>query len=231
MLDVQVKRSIFFVTGTDTDVGKSVLASLLTRHWRASGVPVAALKPLCSGNRRDAELLRAAQAKALTLNEINPWHFGASLAPLIAARNEHRKVVLSQVADHVVHIQKRFPCIIVEGAGGLLSPLGENFDSRDLIEKLGAIPIVVCPNRLGAINQVRLVLAALPKRFSNRARIVLMSEQHPDSSSTTNPELLGEILRPRRIHVFPRTKWRRRTLDRKARAAVESLATDLFISS
>jgi dethiobiotin synthetase len=93
--------------------------------------------------------------------------------------------------------------LLVEGAGGLLSPLGENFDSRDLIAALRATPMVVCPNRLGAVNQVLLTLAALPRSASCRARVVLMSPSKPDASTSTNVSLLAEFLDAKRIFCLP----------------------------
>src|SRR5207244_10083399 len=114
---------ILFITGTDTGVGKTVLTSLLARHLRERGVAVAALKPICSGGRADARVLHFSQNGAVTLDEINPWHFRAPLAPLLAARREHRRVDLAKVLAHVRRVQRRFEVILVEGAGGLLSPL------------------------------------------------------------------------------------------------------------
>src|SRR5450755_4776164 len=124
-----------FITGTDTGVGKTVLTALLTRFLRERGPAcgTAALKPICSGGRADARTLRAAMNGALPLDEINPWHFRASIAPALAARLENKSVKLAQVVAHIRVLQKRFEVLVVEGAGGLLSPLGENFDSRDLI--------------------------------------------------------------------------------------------------
>ena len=106
---------------------------------------------------------------ALTLDEINPWHFRAPIAPLLAARKENRRVKLSQILAHMRAMQKRFDVLLVEGAGGLLSPLGENFNSRDLILALRAIPIVVAQNKLGAVNQILLTLEALPKNVRPEA--------------------------------------------------------------
>jgi dethiobiotin synthetase len=198
-----MKRTTFFITGTDTGVGKTVLTALLARHLRERGVSAAALKPICSGGRGDARALRAAMNGALTPDEINPWHFRAPLAPLLAARRERRRVRLADVLAHVRTMQKRFDVLLVEGAGGLLSPLGENFDSRDLIAALRATPIVVCPNRLGAVNQVLLTLAALPRSASCRARVVLMSPSKPDASTNTNVGLLAEFFDAKRIFELP----------------------------
>ena len=198
-----MKRTTFFITGTDTSVGKTVLTALLARHLRERGVNAAALKPVCSGGRDDARALRAAMKGALTPDEINPWHFRAPIAPLLAARRERRQVKLAAVLAHIRAIQKRFGVVLVEGAGGLLSPLGGNFDSRDLIAALRATPMVVCPNRLGAVNQVLLTLAALPRSASCRARVVLMSPSKPDASASTNVGLLAEFLGAKRIFCLP----------------------------
>ena len=201
--DVAGMRQIFFITGTDTGVGKTVLTALLVRHLRERGVNAVALKPVCSGDRADARALHTASAGALTLDEINPWHFNAPVAPLLAARRERRRVTLAGVLAHTRAMQKRFDVVLVEGAGGLLSPLGEKFDSRDLIAALRATPMVVCPNRLGAVNQVLLTLDALPRSASCRTRVVLMSPAKSDASASTNVSLLAEFLDTKRIFCLP----------------------------
>jgi len=93
--------------------------------------------------------------------------------------------------------------VVVEGAGGLLSPLGEGFDSRDLIQALNATPIIVCANKLGAVNQVRLVLEALPPAAKRLARVVLVNPKKPDAASRTNLELLKEYIKAERLRVMP----------------------------
>ena len=198
-----MKRTTFFITGTNTGVGKTVLTALLTRHLRERGVNAVALKPVCSGGRADARALHAASDGALTLDEVNPWHFRAPVAPLLAARRERRRVALADVFAHVRAMQKRFDVLLVEGAGGLLSPLGEKFDSRELIVALCATPMVVCPNRLGAVNQVLLTLATLPRSASGRACVVLMSPSRSDASTATNASLLAEFLDAKRIFCLP----------------------------
>ena len=81
-------KPIFFITGTDTGAGKTVLTALLAAFLRGRGVKVAALKPICSGGRADATIIFTALGGRLTLDEINPWHFRAPIAPLLAARRE-----------------------------------------------------------------------------------------------------------------------------------------------
>jgi dethiobiotin synthetase len=194
---------IIFITGTDTGVGKTVFAALLARSWRDRGLAVAALKPVCSGNRTDARKLRSAAGSGLTLDEINPWHFRAPLSPLLAARRENRVLKRAAVIRYIRQMHERFPWLIVEGAGGLLSPLGTDFDTRALIIDLAAVPVVVCPNRLGAVNQARLTVEALPPGMRPQCRIALVSPQRNDASTRTNPDLLRELLPQNPVHVIP----------------------------
>ena len=196
-------KQTLFITGTDTGVGKTVLTALLTRCLRERGVNVAALKPICSGGRDDARVLLTALDGTLTLDEINPWHFRAPVAPVLAARREKRRVTLPQTLTHIRKVQKRFDVILVEGAGGLLSPLGEKFDSRDLIVALRATPIIVATNKLGVVNQLLLTLEALPPAAIKTARIVLMSPPKPDAASKNNPNLLAEYFEAKRIFSLP----------------------------
>jgi dethiobiotin synthetase len=196
-------KQTLFITGTDTGVGKTVLTALLTRSLREHGVNAAALKPVCSGTRADARALHAAMNGALTLDEINPWHFRAPIAPLLAARKENQRVKLSQVLAHARAMQKRFDVVLVEGAGGLLSPLGENFNARDLILAFRARPIIVAQNKIGAVNHIRLTFEALPENFRLKAKIVLMSPPKPDAAATSNVKLLEQFLSRGKILSLP----------------------------
>jgi dethiobiotin synthetase len=193
---------LLFITGTDTGVGKTMLTCLLARGLRARGASVAALKPICSGGRADACALRDALEGTLPLDAINPWHFRAPLAPALAQRKEAKRVRRHEVLAHLRRFRQRFDIVLVEGAGGLLSPLGEDFTARELIRALRATPIVVCPNRLGAISQARLAFAALPRAAARRATLVLVAPARPDGSASSNARFLSEVL-ARRVHCLP----------------------------
>jgi len=215
-----VGARIFVVTGTDTGVGKTVLTVLLARHLHAAGVRVAALKPVSSGTRNDARALRAALGGRLTLDEINPWHFRAPVAPLLAARLEKRRVRLADVVDHTRAMARRCDVLLVEGAGGLMSPIGEIFTTGDLLAPLKAVPIIVTPNRLGAVNQVLLVLHTLPVAAAKTARVVLMAPLRPDMATRSNARLLAELVGKARIHVLPWLSRRARSPRVKASPAI-----------
>jgi dethiobiotin synthetase len=197
-----VNRTIF-VTGTDTGVGKTVLTALLTRRLRAHGRPTLAVKPFCSGGREDAEALSAAQDGEVPLAAINPWSFRAPLTPLLAARRAGQSISQTEALDFLRQARRQCEVLLVEGAGGLLSPLGEGYSLRELIRGLRGEAIVVCPNRLGAINQVRLVVASLPPGAQKNARIALMATAQPDHSAASNLRLLAEFFGPERVHSVP----------------------------
>jgi len=196
-------QPVYFITGTDTGVGKTVLTALLARYGRERGIKVAAFKPLCSGGREDAVALHTALGGTMTLDEINPWHFRAPIAPSLAAQREKKSVKLAQVLAHIRATQKAFSMTLVEGAGGLLSPLGKDFDSRDLIAALRATPIIAATNKLGAVNHILLTFEALPKNLRNKARVVLMSPLKSDAATASNATLLGQFLPAEKILTLP----------------------------
>jgi dethiobiotin synthetase len=193
----------FFITGTDTGVGKTVLTALLTHFLHAQKMNVAALKPICSGGRDDAQKIFKTMNGALSLDKINPWHFRAAIAPLLAAKLEKKSVKLSHVIAHIRATQKKFSFVLVEGAGGLLSPLGENFDSRDLILSLRAVPIIVAQNKLGAVNHILLTLEALPKKLRAKTKVVLMSPPKPDAATISNAKLLAQFFPAEKLFTLP----------------------------
>ncbi|MEY4691268.1 MAG: dethiobiotin synthase [Verrucomicrobiota bacterium] len=198
------RRQFLAVTGTGTGVGKTVLSALLVRRCVRLGRGVRAFKPLCSGGRGDALALEAALGGSQALEIINPWQFAAPLSPSLAARLERRTVTLAQVADHLRRHSVAGELALVEGAGGLLSPLTVDGDNRDLILRLGALPLIVASNRLGVIHDVRAALGNLPPRLRNRAPVVLMAPAEADASTAHNARSLGEFLEPDRIVELPR---------------------------
>lgn len=185
---------VVFITGTDTGVGKTVLTAWLTRSLRHDGVDVRAVKPLCSGGRADARALRRALGDGTSLEEINPWHFRAPLTPLLAARLAGLRVARRPVLQFLRGARRNCEVLLVEGAGGLLSPLGVGFDARHLIAALRASPVIVAPNRLGVLNQVLLTWEALPENERSLAKVALVAPPRATRVSQSNRGLLRERL-------------------------------------
>ena len=192
-----------FITGTGTDVGKTVLTCLLIRQLQVRAQAVAGFKPVSSGGRSDALAIQSALGAGIPLEIVNPIWFSPPVTPLVAARMAGTRIELTTLTAHVRLHQAESEVCLVEGAGGLLSPLGERFSSRDLLVALDAVPVVVAVNRLGVLNDVFLTWEALPAAARARARLVLFETAQPDASADSNPGLLAEHLGPDRMFRLP----------------------------
>lgn len=204
---------LVFITGTSTGVGKTLLTALLLRHQRSSGMRALALKPFCSGTRADVTLLRTLQDRELSLNEINPFYFPEPVAPRVAARKHHRHIRLSDTLRHIRSVatsslaKGQKPAapsqLLIEGSGGLLVPLGEDFCVLDLIAALRCQVLVVSQNRLGTINHTLLTVQALQAAGVRRLKVVLMDTRFTDASTKTNAAVLRELLAPVPLVALP----------------------------
>ena len=181
-----------FVTGTDTDAGKTVVGSALLAAWRAAGYTVGAFKPVESGvdggEPADGRMLWEAAGKVQTLEEVCPTRLRAPLAPPIAARSEGVVLDPESWVKAVAEMRPRFDLLLVEGAGGLLSPLWEGGDAAGLALRCGLPALVVAPDRLGVINHTRLVAEVLAQRGIELAAVVLsrVGGDAPDPSCDSN---------------------------------------------
>lgn len=194
---------VIFITGTNTGVGKTVLTALLLHHLRQSGCHALAMKPFCSGGRADAVFLNAVQGGELKAEEITPFFFAEPVAPLVAARRHHVSVSLPIVLERIKRIAGRCECLLVEGIGGLLVPLGEGYTVRDLIARLRCEVIVVSRNQLGTINHTLLTVDALRTTINKGVKVVLMSHKIEDASTGSNGQILAELLAPSPVLTLP----------------------------
>jgi len=183
-----------FVTGTDTGVGKTFATALLTRALRRAGLDTIALKPLCSGDRADAEILRSAAEDELSIDEVNPLWFQSPVAPLVAARRENRKVSIPALADWFRKVSLGRKSVLVEGAGGWLAPVADGALIADLCAALSLPVILVAANRLGCVNHVLLTIESIRARGLECRGIILNTIQAtPDDATWTNRGLLEEF--------------------------------------
>jgi len=182
-----------FITGTDTNAGKTFVTALLTRALRARGFETIALKPLCSGERSDVEILQAASDHRLSLDETNPVWLKEPAAPLVAARLENRSISLDALVDWFRHLSSKHPSLLVEGAGGWLVPITSTETIADLAARLSLPVVVVVANRLGCINHTLLTLESIRARGLHCPGIILNTLSSTDDIATrTNREILEQ---------------------------------------
>lgn len=162
-----------FVTGTDTDVGKTWVACLLARELRENGHKVGVMKPAESGMNQDAVLLKKASGSSAPLRRIRPYHFKAALAPALAAAAEGKMVKLGTIRRAFQGLRRTHDGVLVEGAGGLLVPLSRDALVADLAVILGLPLLVVARPGLGTINHSLLTLSEARRRGLRPAAVVL----------------------------------------------------------
>lgn len=184
---------IVFVTGADTGVGKTVVTALLTQGLNRRGVSARPMKPFSSGGREDAEMLREAAAGRWSLDEINPFAFALPLTPLLAAEKEGREISLGECLQRIHESARDCEMLLVEGAGGLMSPLGPGYDTLTLIRAVGARSVFVSIDRLGVINQVLTHVTAMEAKGCRAPLVVLNRFSPADASRAGNAELLPRL--------------------------------------
>jgi dethiobiotin synthetase len=185
----------FFLTGTDTGVGKTFTAVQLLRAGRASGLRCAGMKPICCGDRSDAERLLAASSEGLTIDEINPVWLKTPAAPLSASLIEQVVIDEQRLINALHKLEDCFDFVVVEGAGGWLVPIRRDFFVSDLAVQMKLPVMVVAQNRLGCLNHTSLTVRSIVEHGLVCAGVVLNKMPGlADIASNTNAEILRQIL-------------------------------------
>lgn len=156
------------------------MTALLAAHLNATSTPFRALKPFCSGERTDALLLQALQDGRFPIEQVNPFYFPKPVSPWTAAKQAGQSISLEEILAFLREQARPGELLLIEGAGGLLSPLGEKFNATDLIVPLEAEVILVAANRLGVLNHILLTMEALRRRTMQKVKIALID---PDSDT------------------------------------------------
>ena len=156
----------FFITGTDTGVGKTFVTAGIVSALREKGANVGVMKPVETGcpekngrlEPQDAFFLKKMSGVDDDIDLINPYRFKAPLAPAAASRVEDKTVELNRIKECYDKLASRHSMMFVEGAGGLLAPINENKTIADLIKLLNLPLIIIAASRLGAINHTLLTV-------------------------------------------------------------------------
>ena len=156
----------YFITGTDTGVGKTLVSCALLHGLAAQGKRVVGFKPVaagCDGEdlNEDARALRAASSIQAAYGQINPYCFPHAIAPHLAARHAGVRIEFGRILTSYRELAAQADEVIVEGVGGFCVPLNGQQDSADLAAELGLPVILVVGVRLGCLNHALLTLRAI----------------------------------------------------------------------
>lgn len=190
-----------FVSASDTSVGKTYVACRIVEQLVAEGRSVGVYKPAASGccweDGRlicdDALALWNAAGKPGTLAAVCPQRFLAPLAPHLAARAEGRQVGRALLRTGLDYWRERSECIVVEGAGGLLSPLSDDDLVADVARDVGFAVVIVVRNALGAINQALLTLAVATRVYELPVAAIVLSDVEACQSDASRDANTAEI--------------------------------------
>ncbi len=184
----------YFVTGTDTNVGKTYFTSLLIRSLREAGKDAVGMKPIACGSNEDTGILLAASGNDVSLSDLNPIYFETPVSPLTAAIEENRTIDVAEILASYRRLCEAHEVVIVEGAGGWQTPILVDYTMGHLAKDMGIPVIVVVENKLGALNHTLLTLASIAQFGLTCAGLVF---NHPlestDIAAQTNRSILDRI--------------------------------------
>jgi dethiobiotin synthetase len=205
-----------FITGTDTGVGKTYVTAALLAELRRRGVRAAAFKPIAcgAGGRRDAEIYAELMNHEQPLDAINPIYLSHPLAPSVAAKLERKRIDMRRVGVAYRRLAADYPIVLIEGAGGLLVPIRENYFVADMAKTLGLPLLVVARLGLGTINHSLLTVRAA-RAIGLKVRGMVLNDTVGGKrglAAKTNIEAVPELCGVPLLGVMPHGKNRLRTV-------------------
>lgn len=200
-----------FVTGTDTGVGKTIVAATLARLLRMNGVSVGVMKPVTSGCREedgqlgsdDAQLLCQA-AGVLLSDDVAPYRLREAIAPADAAKIDGVRVDFSAIKASFERLAAVYDYVIVEGAGGLMVPLSGGLLVADLARELGLPLLVVARPGLGTINHTVLTCFSAQQMGLQVAGVIINGmPEHPGLAEKGAPHQIGSLCGASVLGIWP----------------------------
>ncbi|MBI4685557.1 MAG: dethiobiotin synthase [Nitrospirae bacterium] len=203
----------FFVTGTDTGVGKTVISAALIKAIGLLGIRVCGMKPIETGCTKEGNALMPSDGIFLksiahmdeTINHITPCCLKHPLAPMVAAEMEGTVININKIKKAFEELTKSYQSIVVEGIGGLLVPINRDYFVLDLARELELPLIIVSRPDLGTINHTLLTVNYAQKEGLKVAGIIInhtyLSED--GMAEKTNPRVIQQLSPAPLLGVFP----------------------------
>ena len=153
-----MKPNGIFITGTDTDVGKTFVASGLAASMHDDGIDVGVMKPVATGSREDVCMLIKASKVDDDEEDVNPVFLSIAASPLAASRLLKEEIDISKIRESFDKLMSKHEYMIVEGIGGVMVPITTSYSVIDMIKELGLPVLIVCRGALGTINHTLLTI-------------------------------------------------------------------------
>ena len=187
----------YFISGTDTNVGKTIVSAVLATKLEAYY-----FKPIQCGlnemNLKDSDVVRSLSDKAKILNEL--YFLRNPLSPFVAARKENKKIDINKILKFVKNFKTKK--LVIEGAGGLNVPINSNYLMSDLCQKLDIPLILVSRTKLGTINHTLMSLEVIKKKKINLSGIIFFGEQELETLETI--KFFGKKILKKNVKVLGR---------------------------
>ncbi|MFU1858577.1 dethiobiotin synthase [Sphingobacterium sp. NGMCC 1.201703] len=207
-----MKNNIYFVSGIDTGIGKSYATGLIAKQWNADGLRTITQKLVQTGNTaisEDITLHRELMGIAFTEDDQEkitmPEIFSYPASPHLAAQIDKREIDFEKIRQATAQLSQRYDAVLVEGAGGLMVPLTEDYLIIDYIKEMGYPLLFVTSGKLGSINHTLLSLEAIAKRGINLHSVIYNT--FPVLEDSTISTETQRYLRNYIQKYFPETKF------------------------
>ena len=205
-----------FITGTDTGVGKTIIAAAITRALKIRGLRVGAMKPVETGCKRegdtlvpiDGAFLQYMSESDIPLSDVTTYRLETPVAPLIASEIEGMTIKKDVILKTFEKVSRDYDFMVVEGVGGVMVPVNEDLMVIDIIKLLGLPVVVVARNTLGIINHALLTVRAVVSEGIPVAGVIINHTRPRDGTiaENTNPSVLKKLLGVPLLGVFPYIK-------------------------
>lgn len=193
-----------FITATDTGAGKTAVTAGIAAVLRGRGVDVGVFKPVSSGGAADAQFLTKAAGVTDALDLVNPVRLAAPLSPNVAAELEGRQVLLEPIVDAYNSLSRLHDTVLVEGVGGLLVPIRDDFLVADLADRLDLPLLLVARAALGTINHTMLTLeAAKTRNLKTRGVIYNTTGPGDPRAACSSPEVIARLTGVDSLGIVP----------------------------
>ena len=181
-----------FITGTDTDVGKTCVSAGLANYLREKNVDVGVMKPFASGYKatadsvsEDVEILMKYSQTHDSIDLVNPYYFEIPTSPYDACKQLNLKIDISKIIESYKQLASIHDVVIVEGIGGIMTPISKNYFVSDLISDLQLSSFIVTGSKIGAVNHFMLTYEHVRQKKLN-LKGVLVNQNVSDGYELTN---------------------------------------------